>query len=281
MNEQHTPQIGGFDGNVFLRIDRRFLPSTILLSPDVNHIYLIAASLKSLAPYCDSRASWLIYIAKLICEPHGSGELLTFQARDLAYWYSQPFLPSEWQVVQDTDELEAKIYEYRPRANVIALARISVPRGSDGLTSITSHWEDRPRDSRLFRRLIIKRDVACLVTGSPTNVVAARLIIRRLGNDNVKDIIRTYVCDETLDPPIIDRFDPRLGILLSPIHDAWVGRYELGFWKPHGSVSGVISASHKPVLTEISCLPPRETNMFYTVSWKTRIVCTFMAAPNI
>lgn len=231
-------------GKVYLRIDKSFLSPACALPQDTQHLYIISDTLQALSPYCGTSCSWLIHISKLICEPHGTGELHTFRTRDSDYWHSRRYRLSSWKLVNEEDNLEAKIYEYRPAATTVALARICAPRNQTDIER--SHGS-----ANTFRYKLLNRDTHCIVAndGLGHRAIASHLIPRRLGNVIIRDLIATYTRDIGINIMDIHAYHPILGVMLNRGLDSYVDKFDAGFL--NRAVSNLISVGHNLITTEI------------------------------
>jgi hypothetical protein len=211
---------------VYLRIQLSgILPPSTAPTPR-EHLYLIESDLQALSPYADGKVDWLIRVARLICEPLGSGTLFTYREGDPVYWYQREMTESSWAAIEAGDVLEGRIYEYRPHHGT--LAKICSSRNQRSITSTLSK-----STSKKFRSDLDKRDVCCIVTGQALRLTltASHLIPKRLGDSNAREIVAAFSGPTFSVSTNLHRFDAMLGVLLNLTVDAYVDRFQMGFWK--------------------------------------------------
>ena len=224
-----------------LRISRRFLslfqPSTTA-NPDPpslpptpgtpGNLYVIAASLDDLRPFAGDTVDWLIIVARHIFEPLGSSSLYTFTTQSTEWWLDKDS-DSQWRQVLPGEELRATIYEFRPDNDaLVSLTKRSL-RHIRSITTKNSIDRATP-----FRTALLQRDVRCVISrqSRQRTLVASHLIPRRLGDSGVQSAFQRF----TGSPSPINRYDPRIGVLLYEGLGSHVDVFELGFWN-HGLVS--------------------------------------------
>ena len=222
---------------LYLRVDRRFLqlfPDTTADDPNplpvpppagtTGILNVIIADLRDLQPFSGNTVDWLIAVASFVFEPLGMGSLYTFTTQTLDYWLGRQMDHSQWRVVSPGENLTATIYEFR-RANdaLITLTQISHPQQTErSHTTNTS----QPRVTQ-FQTACLQRDRACIVLSRNPGGIASHLIPRRLGDAGVRAVFQRFTPEPVA---VVDRYDPRLGVMLSRNLDSLVDTYDLGFW---------------------------------------------------
>ena len=226
---------------VYLRVNRRFLlvlnpattaqPNPLPAQPlDAGgNLNIIAAPLAEFQFFAGDRVDWLIRVAGLILDPHGTGVLYTFQTKTVDYWLNLE-QDHTWRTVQAGEELRATIYEYR-RSNNQPMAPTRVcPRQVNSETTNTSRDQ-----AKAFRTALLKRhSSACVVSGISRirQLKASHLIPRRLGDNGVQSTFQLFT---GLNTPVT-RYHPSIGIPINSLLDDLVDVFEVGFWST-GNVS--------------------------------------------
>jgi len=216
---------------LYLRVDRRFLqlfpdttdehPIPLPVSPP-GFLNVIIANPEHLQPFLGNKVDWLIAVAHFIFEPLGRGSLYTFTTHTLDYWLGREMDHSHWRVVSPGENLTATIYEFR-RANnaLITLTQMCLPQQTSHTTN------DSKIRATQFQTACLQRDQTCIIISRTSRAIASHLIPRRLGDAGVGAVFQRF------NPPgsaIVDKYDTRLGVMLSRNLDPLVHTYDLGFW---------------------------------------------------
>lgn len=243
---------------LYLRVNRKFLrlfptatpedpnPLPILPLPGTTGILnVIIANLDNLRPFSGNTVDWLIAVARLIFEPLGMSSLYTFTTHTLDYWLEREMDDSQWRVVSPGENLRATIYEFRPANDaLITLTQMSFRRRRTHTTE-----DSRPRTTQ-FRTACLRRDQRCIIT-QHSRIKASHLIPRCLGDAGVQSVFQRF----TGLPATVDRYDPRMGVMLSPNLDSYVDSYDLGLWN-NGPVSPL--PCHTPLHSHFLVLCPQD-----------------------
>jgi hypothetical protein len=185
-----------------------------------GHLYLIEGTFSDIARYAGLTAEWIIRVARLLCEPLGSGRIFTHTTGTTDDWYS-PDRTTSWREVVHGDVLLPGIYEFEP-VHRIVLSKICERQNRSVTTTGTTP------NATTFREQLERRDSRCVVSRSQVPIVASHLIPRRLGPGGVTDVVERFTgVTEVTD---VDLFDPRIGITLFEAVDHWVDRFQAGFY---------------------------------------------------
>ena len=229
---------------LYLRVNHRFLlpfplasaePNPPPLSCEPGNLNVLVANLADLRCFAGETVDWLIAVARLIFEPRGTSSLYTFTTESLEWWLDREMEPSLWRQVMPGEQLMATIYEFIPdNGGPIILTQMSL-RQTRSITTNTSTPQATP-----FRNALLERDQTCIITRQSLqqSLIASHLIPRRLGDSGVQSVLQRFSGSST----VVDRYDPRIGILLSATLDTFVDGYEMGFWNC-GLVSLLISCT--------------------------------------
>jgi hypothetical protein len=239
---QHPSAPNPGSPQVYLRVNRRFLVLFPIASADepnpqplpplpgtTGNLNIIIADLGDLSQFAGDTVDWLITVARLIFEPRGTSSLYTFTTDSLEWWLDREMEPSLWRPVMPGEQLRATIYEFVPNDDAfIALTKMSL-RQARSVTTNTSIPQATP-----FRNALLQRDQTCIITRQSLqrSLIASHLIPRRLGDAGVQSVFQRFIGSCTT----VNRYDPRIGVLLSATLDTFVDAYELGFWN-YGPVS--------------------------------------------
>ena len=234
-----TPQ------TLYLRVNRGFLllppapdqpnPVPMPILSNKPNLDVIVANLPDLHPFAGNTVDWLIRVARLIFEPLGMSSLYTFTTGPLESWMNREFEPLLWRRVEQGEQLEATIYEFRPDNDVpITPTKMSL-RDTRSVTSATPTSTNR---ATTFRSELLRRDRACIVTQTSRmeTLIASHLIPRRLGDAGVQSAIERFT--GAITP--VDRYNSTVGVLLYMTLDVFVDSFRAGFWKNgDGAVSDI------------------------------------------
>lgn len=168
---------------------------------------------------------WVIKIAHLICNPCSAGQVYTHTTGSLSDWFLLDRDPSWWEVVQG-DPLHPGIYEF-DTAGPIVLSKISKCK-SHSQTSLIGSDSLEPNATTFLNQIRQRDGNRCVVTGAELSLVASHLIPKCLGTDGAKGIVTRFSGEQAAQD--INKFDPRIMILLSDTLDTLVDLYDLGFY---------------------------------------------------
>jgi hypothetical protein len=185
-----------------------------------GHLYLIEGTFSDIARYAGLTAEWIIRVARLLCEPLGSGRIFTHTTGTTDDWYSSDRTTS-WREVVHGDVLLPGIYEFEP-AHRIVLSKICERQNRSVTTTGTAS------NATTFREQLERRDSRCVVCGSDMPIKTSHLIPRRLGPDGVTDVVERFTGVTGVTD--VDIFDPRIGIILLESVDHWVDHFQAGFY---------------------------------------------------
>lgn len=227
---------------LYLRVDHRFLrqfPDATAQNPTplpppvgtTGILNVIIADLEDLQPFSGNTVDWLIAVAHSIFEPLGMGSLYTFTTHTLDYWLEREMDHSQWRIVLPGENLTATIYEFRCANDaLITLTQIILPHQRSHTTN-----DSGPRATQ-FRTACLRRDQRCIIVSRHSRTIASHLIPKRLGDAGVQAVFQRFIGPGPA--ATVDRYDPRLGVMLTANLDSLVDSYDLGFWN-NGQVSSL------------------------------------------
>ena len=158
-----------------------------------------------------------------ICELLGRGSLYTFTTHTLDYWLEREMDYPQWRVVSPGENLTATIYEFRLANDaLITLAQMSIPH-----QRYHNPNNSNPQATQ-FQTTCLQRDQTCIIVSRTSRSIASHLIPRCLGDAGVQTVFQRFTPMGSA--ALVDRYDPRLGVMLSRNLDALVDTYDLGFW---------------------------------------------------
>lgn len=220
---------------VYIRVCMADLQTLDPSQESTGHMYLIQGTFADISRYAGTTVDWVIKIAHLVCDPLGVGRIFTHTSGVLLLFLFLLFFKNylgvsqdwynldrdlSWQEVVHGKPLLPNIYEF-VTTHPITLSKISIRHSR----SVTTRGSQSQSGSTAFKTSLLQRDGFCVVTRSAPSI-ASHLIPRRVGSDGATEIMGRFVGgNET-----IDRYDPRIGIMLVSTVDHWVDLYQLGFY---------------------------------------------------
>ena len=212
---------------IYIRVLRSLVMETTTAPtspPPSNHLYLIEGSFEDIARFAGTTVDWIIKIAHLICSPsiQDAGQVYTHTTGTSLEWYSREREPS-WRQVVLGDPLLPGIYEFHANFPIV-ISQLSARQSHSVITK-----DSEPNATRFRERLITRDGGVCVVT---SNLIASRLLPKRMGKEGVKAVMTTFA---PLEPATDDIYDPTLGLLLISGVDKRVDKYEVGFYRSTAS----------------------------------------------
>lgn len=259
---------------VYLRVNRRLLllpnlptedqpnpPPSQPLPGTTGNLNIIAATLPDLQRFTGIRTVyWLLYMARFILDPRGTGVLHTFQTRTVRHWLDQE-MDDSWRQVRTGERLVPTIYEYRRLdGQPMEPTRICDYHDKAKSESMTTHTtRDQEKE---FRNALLVRHPQCIVSqlSIPRTLSAARLIPRCLGDNQVQYLFQRF----TGLPTLVTTYHQSIGVTVNLLVADLIDTFELGFWDM-GNVGLLLSLPNRVALIVIS-----RTNMRSTTSKMTR-----------
>jgi hypothetical protein len=221
-------------GMVYLRVNRRFLllpnpPTPNQPNPPpsqpppgaTGNLNLIAGQLPRLQRF-DTTVDWLIRVARLILDPRGAGVLYTFQTGTVEYWSNQE-MNNSWRQVGAGEQLAPTIYEYRRLDG----QPMEPTRISNRHCRFTLHPADN--QATAFRASLLLQHPYCII--SPTTTLpellrASHLMPVRLGDQRLRHMFHRFTGVTTA----VTRYHRSVGVSLNLCTDAFVDKFDIGFW---------------------------------------------------
>jgi hypothetical protein len=194
----------------------------------LRHLYLIEGTFKDIERYAGTTVDWVIKVAHFICSPSqaGAGQVFTHTKGSIAEWLVVD-RDSSWREVALGDTLHPGIYEFVLDTGPIELSKICLHTRH----SQTSLGTETQHNATYFCAQIQQRDGNKCVVSQMTgrrSLTATHLIPKRLGTDGARAIVTRFCGEQAVHD--INRFDPRIGILLIKTVDGMVDMFELGFY---------------------------------------------------
>ena len=195
------------------------------LHPAHRHLYLIEGTFKDIERYAGTTVDWVIKIAHFICDPSGTsvGRVYTHTTGSISAWLNVD-RDSSWREVAQGDTLCPGIYEFSTTGPIVLSKICHHPMHLQ--TSLDS--ETQCNASSFCCQLEQRDGNMCVVTQSKHSLTASHLIPKWLGTDGARAVVARF-CGEQ-EAHNIDKFDPKIGILLSRDMDSLVDVFELGFY---------------------------------------------------
>ncbi|KAH8822520.1 hypothetical protein DL96DRAFT_1470601, partial [Flagelloscypha sp. PMI_526] len=188
---------------------------------DPTHIRLLSGPLPNFqAVAMNEHSGWLQSLASDICGPRpDGGTLYRLDSED----------PVLWTPVKPNDPLEAKIYEYKPSAE-LQFSKLSARNGR------SKTQKGQADSSSSMRNEVLARDGTCWFCGHKKMPVNSRIVSKRMGDEQVRILVREWCNLVNCQWGV---FTAQLGILLCPEHNAAFDNYMLGL--RHVPLQGVDS----------------------------------------
>jgi hypothetical protein len=215
---------------IYLRVHQSLVPPVTLAGlPPTRHLYLLEGTFSDIGRYAGTTVDWIIKVAHLICNPRGTGRLYTHTTKTASDWYHLD-RGSSWRQVFPGDPLVPGIYEFES-TRTAPLSKI-IMRDSHSVVDPGS------QDAVNFSKAIKLRDAdKCAISNSSMMLFTSHLIPKRIGSDGAKDIVERFSGARAAVG--IDKFDPRIGLLLNTDMDSLVVHLHLGFY--HVAVSHTVN----------------------------------------